>query len=197
MRYLNSRKLSVLLSLSIVVVLVAGYAGIGKEKPEAGSEDEVIRVEVSYGFNVKDEEKLVGFAENVFRGRVIEQVGSEKMADSASGDSGLPQTQFAVQPLENIKGELTGRVTVNQQGGSIKQNGKSKKVLIEGDPLLEPGKEYMFVTRYEEDKDWYTIAAQPFGDVKVEDKEKRKELKEKLKQAKKKQKDPSKELPKK
>ena len=61
----------------------------------------------------------------------------------------MPQTQFSVEPLENIKGDLTEPITVNQQGGTLKQDGKSKKVLIEGDPLLKPGKEYMFVTRYE------------------------------------------------
>ncbi len=192
MNYLSSKRLSVLLLLGIAAVLVAGYVGVGKTPVSSGSD--TIRMEVAYGFDVKDEEKLVGFAENVFTGRVTGQVGSEDMPDPDSGDSGIPQTQFSVEPLENIKGELKGTVTVNQQGGSIKQDGKEKKVLIEGDPLLEPGKEYLFVTRYEEDKDWYTIAAQPFGDVKVEDKEKRKKAKEKFEQAKKEQKDPSKEF---
>lgn len=192
--HLNSRRLSILLSLAIAAVLVAGYAGTGTtpgEDPESPGSD-TVRVDVAYGFEVKDEEKLVGFAENVFTGRVIERVGSEEM--SVPSDSGIPQTQFTVRPLENIKGELTGPVTVNQQGGSMKQNGEKKKVLIEGDPLLEPGEEYLFVTRYEESKNWHTIAAQPFGDVKIKDKDQRKKLKEKFKQARKEQKDPAKEF---
>lgn len=194
-KYLNSGRLSVLLAFAIAAVLVAGYVGLGKPSetgPAEGPDTEVIHMEVSYGFDVKDEEKLVGFAENVFTGRVIEQVGSEEMEDPGSGaeDSGIPQTQFAVQPLENIKGDLTGTVTVNQQGGNLKQNGDEKKVLIEGDPLLEPGEEYLFVTRYEDNEGWHTIAAQPFGKVRVEDKGERKEVKEEFQQAKKKQKDP-------
>lgn len=196
MNHLNSRRLSVLLLLGIVAVLVAGYAGIGDEEAAEDTDTDVIHMEVSYGFEAEDKQKLMGFAENVFTGKVIEQVGTEAMTDPepASEDPGIPQTQFAVQPLDNIKGDLTEPVTVNQQGGNIKQNGDKKKVLIEGDPLLEPGEEYLFVTRYEEDEDWHTIAAQPFGDIKVEDKEKREEVKEKFKQAKKKQKDPSKEF---
>lgn len=196
MNHLNSRRLSVLLLLGIVAVLVAGYAGIGDEEAAEDTDTDVIHMEVSYGFEAEDKQKLMGFAENVFTGKVIEQVGTEAMTDPepASEDPGIPQTQFAVQPLDNIKGDLTEPVTVNQQGGNIKQKGDKKKVLIEGDPLLEPGEEYLFVTRYEEDEDWHTIAAQPFGDIKVEDKEKREEVKEKFKQAKKKQKDPSKEF---
>ncbi|MGB3681512.1 MAG: hypothetical protein WA990_03395 [Rubrobacteraceae bacterium] len=197
MNYLNSKRLFVFLSLAVAALVIAGYAGVGKQEPEAESaetQDRPIRIEVSYGFDVKDEEKLVGFSENVFTGRVIEQVGNEEMADPGSEDSGIPQTQFSVEPLEDIKGETKDTVTVNQQGGSIKQDGDKKKVLIEGDPLLEPGKKYMFVTRYEENKDWYTIAAQPFGDVKVEDKEKLRKTKEKFEKAKKDQEDPSKEF---
>lgn len=196
MRHLNSKRLTVLLALSIATVLTAGYFEIEKGIPEPQS-SETVRVEVSYGFDAKDKEKLVGFAENVFTGRVVEQVGSEEMPDPEVEGPGIPQTQYSVEPLENIKGDLKDEITVNQQGGSIKQNGKSKKVLIEGDPLLEPGKRYMFVTRYEEDKDWYTIAAQPYGDIKVEDKEKRKKTKEEFDKAKKNQKDPSKEFSKK
>lgn len=187
------------LLLGIFAVMIAGYFGVDKTtgKSSENRDGDTVRMEVSYGFEVKDEEKLVGFAENVFTGRVIEQVGSEEMPDPKAEGPGIPQTQYAVEPLENVKGDLTEPVTVNQQGGTLKQNGKSKKVLIEGDPLLEPGKEYMFVTRYEKNKDWYTIAAQPFGDVKIEDKEKRKQTKEEFEKAKKNQKDPSKEFSKK
>ncbi len=195
MKYLNSGKLSVLLALAIAAILIAGYVGVGKPSETGSAEGpatEVIHMEVSYGFEASEKEKLVGFAENVFTGRVIEQVGSEEMADpdSAAEGPGIPQTQFAVETLENIKGDLTGTVTVNQQGGDLKLNGNKKKVLIEGDPLLEPGGEYLFVTRYEDNEGWHTIAAQPFGKIKVEDRGKRKEVKEEFQQAKKKQKDP-------
>ena len=67
MSYLNSRRLSILLLLGIAAVLIASYTGIGKESESSGSN--TVRVEVSYGFEAKDEEKLVGFAENVFTGR--------------------------------------------------------------------------------------------------------------------------------
>lgn len=178
-------------------MLVAGYYGIGKDSTDESSES-VLRIDVAYGFEAEEEDKLVGFAENVFKGRVIEQVGSEDMPDPSSvpGDSAIPQTQFSVEPLDNIKGKLNDTVTVNQQGGYIEQDGEEKKALIEGDPLLEPGKEYLFVTRYEKDNDWHTIAAQPYGDIKVEKKVKYKKVKEKFEKAKKNQKDPSKKFPK-
>jgi hypothetical protein len=75
----------------------------------------------------------------VFVGKVIAQTGT-------TTDPYL-RTQFSVEVLENIKGNLAGTVTVNQKGGYEHFEGKDYLILIEGDKLLEPDESYLFVTR--------------------------------------------------
>ncbi len=93
----------------------------------------------------------------------------------------LPQTQFSVAVLKNIKGDLDGTVTVNQTGGYDKA--EDRKVRVEGDPLLEPNQERLFATSYDQEEGWYTIVAQPFGDVRLESEQQRTDLVEKFEQA--------------
>ena len=83
--------------------------------------------------------------------------------------------------LNSIKGDLDGRVTVSQTGGYDKFEGRG--VRVEGDSLLEPGQQRLFVTSYDGQEDWYTIVAQPFGDVRIADEEQRADLVEKFEQA--------------
>ncbi len=93
----------------------------------------------------------------------------------------MPRTQFSVVVLENIKGDFGGKVTVSQTGGYDKSVGRG--VRIEGDPLLKPGQELLFVTNYNREEGWYTIAAQPFGTVPIEDERQRTDLVERFEQA--------------
>ena len=88
---------------------------------------------------------------------------------------------------ESIKGKLAGTVTVNQDGGRAEDGHEDHEhlELVEGDPLLVPGQEYLFVTRHDPQKGWHTVAAQPFGDIKVKSETDKKALKEKFQKAKK------------
>ncbi len=93
----------------------------------------------------------------------------------------MPRTQFSVVVLENIKGDLGGEVTVSQTGGYDKSVGR--EVRIEGDPILKPGQELLFATSYNPEEGWYTIAAQPFGTVPIEDERRRTDLVERFEKA--------------
>lgn len=125
----------------------------------------------SNAFDTSNPRKLVGFSDNVFVGKVIEQIGSESL-------NGFPETQFKVEVLDNIKGVLNGTVKVNQQGGH-KWN---KIVLFEGDKLLEVGQTYLFITRYLESQNWHTLVP-VHGDLPINNELEKKELIEKYTKA--------------
>lgn len=63
-----------------------------------------------YPADFRDDRILMGASHNVFVGKVISQVGNipERI---------LPDTQFSVDVIFNVKGNLRGRVTVDQNGG--------------------------------------------------------------------------------
>jgi hypothetical protein len=152
--------------ISLALVLIGAgfvmYASLVEEP--SGSGPDVINVEADYAFEPSDKRQLVGFATNVFVGRVVEKVGAEGAPLSGPGDEVVPRPQFSVEVLKNIKGDLSGQVTVS-------------------DPLLKPGQEYLFVTSYVREEGWYAIVAQPFGDVRIEDSQQRADLVEKFEQA--------------
>jgi hypothetical protein len=125
---------------------------------------QVVNARALYTFDVQDKRKLVGFASHVFVGRVGKEVGTEGLPTSKPGYS-APQTQFAVEVLDTIKGRLAGTVTVNQRGGYR----DGVLVLMEHDPLLVPGQTYLFVTRLNPDKGWYTISAPGLADIPLTD----------------------------
>ncbi len=124
---------------------------------------------------------MVGFATNVFVGRVVGEAGSEGAPLSGPGEKAVPRTQFSVEVLKNVKGDLDGTVTVSQIGGYDGEEGR--EVRVEGDSLSKPGKRYLFVTSYNREEGWYAVVAQPFGDVLVEDEARRREVEERFEQA--------------
>ncbi len=99
--------------------------------------------------DLSDDRKLVGFSQNVFIGKVIEKLGQTE-------ERGWPETQFRVDVLDILKGTVSGGITVNQQGGVRTSDGSAYR--REGDPnLLEPGKTYMFATRFLREENWHTL----------------------------------------
>jgi len=169
-----------LLALAAVIVGFVVYAVLASEASDPAATG-VINLEVNYAFEPTDEEQLVGFATNVFVGRVVEKVGAEGAPLSGPGGEVVPRTQFSVAVLKNIKGDLGGEVTVSQTGGY--DSAEDRKVRVEGDPMLEPGQQRLFVTSYDEREGWYAIAAQPYGDVRIEDERQRTNLVEKFERA--------------
>jgi hypothetical protein len=114
-----------------------------------------------YAADFSKDDILMGASHNVFIGRVIKETGNKTRGTS-------PETQFKVEIISNIKGELKGTVTVNQFGGykngtfvtveddTPMPNGKSA-----GTYMLEPGATYLLATRYNEQEDWYTLNSFP------------------------------------
>ena len=125
-------------------------------------------------FDVSDERLLVGFADNVFVGRVVEEVGSEVRASGVNSPF-MPRTRFSVKVVENVKGNLGGTVTVVQDGAYLPERGCV--VLVNYDPLLGPGRTYMFLTGGDGGRDGsQQIVAPGYGDVPVDDRTDRRAL---------------------
>jgi hypothetical protein len=179
MTFLDGTIARLLLALGVVGLGFVIYAVF--VKGPTGTDGDVVNVEVDYAIEPTDERQLVGTATNVFVGRVIGKAGAEGAPLSGPGDRVVPRTQFSVVVLENIKGDLGGEVTVSQTGGYDKSVGH--EVRIEGDPILKPGQELLFATSYNPEEGWYTIAAQPFGTVPIEDQQQRTDLVERFEQA--------------
>jgi hypothetical protein len=140
---------------------------------------------VEDGFSASDDTDLVGFSDNVFVGRVAKRVGTTGTKPARP----MGSTQFSVEVLENVKGRLGGVVTVSQEGAYDPERGCT--MLMEDDPLLEPGQEVMFFTRRDEERGWHQIVSAGYGDVRIEDKQHREELVRRFKRAEKIQTDPS------
>ncbi|QVK20116.1 hypothetical protein KHQ82_07225 [Mycoplasmatota bacterium] len=79
---------------------------------------------------------MVGFYENVFTGLVLEELGNDP-------DAHIPVTDYRVQVIDNIKGEVSGEVTLKNRGGYDDRN---NLFLFEGDFLPEVGSIYLFTT---------------------------------------------------
>lgn len=190
MSVINSKRVLVLLTICLLVVATVyvvaakengsgaaedGAAATTNEEAAADTEEEaenttaeettqVNEAHAMLTFDPSDERKLMGESTDVFFGRIIEQVGSEGAQTSAPGFE-KPQTQFAVEVGETIKGDATGTVTVNQAAGYEDDGHADHKhlTLVEGDELLEPGQEYLLYTIYSEREGWYnlTVPAAP------------------------------------
>lgn len=132
--------------------------GIDKARGMIGEQramSPVVRgIEVQYPADFSNDAYLVGASHNVFVARVLAQTGEERR--------GLgPETQYRVEVLLNIKGDLRGEVTLNQVGGL---EGNVLYMAGEGsssDYLLKPGFVYVFATRYNADRNWHTLNTYP------------------------------------
>ena len=109
--------------------------------------------------DLSDDRKLAGFVQNIFIGRVLEELGQTEVR-------GWPETQFKVRVLDVIKGSVEGEIIVNQQGGVRESDGSIYR--REGDlELLQPGRAYLFATRTFPEKEWHTVMP-GYGDIKIE-----------------------------
>ena len=128
-------------------------------------------ISADFVIDTSDPRQVVGFSDNVFLGKVIKQVGTKSL-------SVYPETQFEVEVMDNIKGELKGTVKVNQAGGFE----GDELFLMEDDKQLIEGNTYLFATRYLKEENWYTVIPVG-GDIPVNSDEEKKELIEKYKKA--------------
>lgn len=123
-------------------------------------------IEVQYAADFSDDKIFMGASHHVFVGKVIKEAGTK--------DAGMdPETQFEVEVIHNIKGNLQGNVIVEQAGGYI--NGvlylvhggdvvlpqESANRVPNADSLFVPGSTYLFATRYNKEEDWHTSLSHP------------------------------------
>ena len=131
----------------------------------SASEDQLVSTQTVsvlhaiYPADFSDDRVLMGAVHNAFVGKALEEVGTKERGMG-------PETQFEVEVIDNIKGDLNGTVTVNQQGGYK----DGVLYVMEGDvftagsdeeSLLQVGSTYLFATRYSEENDWYTVMSYP------------------------------------
>ncbi len=112
-----------------------------------------------YAADFKNDQILVGASHNIFVAKVIRQVSNVSRV--------MPKTQFLVEVIYNVKGNLHGAITVDQAGGYrdgvlyVSSRDAGDLLAPASSPnagyLLEPGMTYILATRYSERDDWYTI----------------------------------------
>ncbi|MFJ5718299.1 hypothetical protein [Neobacillus sp. NPDC093127] len=167
----TKRKWSFIIGPAIAALLALGFF-VPKFITNTPPENPIIStIETSSVIDIGNPREVVGFSDNVFFGKVIKQVGTKSLG-------GPPETQFEIEVLDNIKGELNGRIKVNQQGGF---EGKYL-FLIDDDKLLLEDQTYLFATKYESNENWHTLVPVG-GDIPVNSDEDRKELIEQYKKA--------------
>lgn len=151
-----------LLSVLLMVIVVAGagvFMTIQSQMQPGFSYTEAL-----YATDVSDPRQLVGITENVFIGRVVS-------FNETHYPDGIPESLFTVEVLENIKGELKGEVTVNQQGGTwpATDDGTAGDLhLVNEDALLVPGQTYLFATLPDAEGRWHTLVP-VYGDIAIKD----------------------------
>jgi hypothetical protein len=134
---------------------------VGKVRTFPGGSSVVVRSSPIYAIPLTDDRVLIGASHNVVVGRVLSQIGTRKQG--IGGGRTFPISQFSVQVLLNIKGKLSGTVTLEQGGGY--QDG-ALMVTEDGDTfgpstgpgegyLMQPGSTYLLSTRYESDGVYY------------------------------------------
>lgn len=113
------------------------------------------QIHVQYAADFSDDRILMGASHNVFVGKVIKHVGDKQPIE-------IPETQFAVEVIYNIKGNLSGTVVVDQYGGY--DNG-ILYYIEDAAPLLKPGAAYLLATMYNRynEEDWYILNSHPNG----------------------------------
>lgn len=143
-------------SLAVLIALVA----IGFLAFNFKNETKVKHIDQQYAADFSDDRVLVGASHDIFIGKIIRQTGAKERGIG-------PETQYMVQVIENIKGDLRGVVTVDQQGGY-----KDGVLYVVDDDtgstskgadsyLLQPGSTYLLATRYNKSEDWYTLNSYP------------------------------------
>ena len=166
-------------ALALLWAALLAHAFAGDEDADAARKDgqPVVQQEILYTYDFFDERRVAGYSRDVFAGCVVGVAGREPLKTSIPNDDEAPQTQYAVEVTQVLKGSLSPgeRLIVNQLGGRDEESGKS--IVVEGvrgdahatDALLKPGGEYLLATVPGPEVGWHTITAQPMGNVPLDE----------------------------
>lgn len=132
-------------------------------RKDCGPDARVYSVTTDPSFNAADEVALIRRSYNAFVGRVVDKVRDVPPFEL---ETDLPSTEFAIEVQENVKGSLSGTVTVSQGGGCDLLYGGV--TLINNNPLLEPGQEALFTTTEDAPGGPHSLTSHRFSKVIVE-----------------------------
>jgi hypothetical protein len=151
------------------IVLSANETGIATPTPkplsikerialarEGKGEPVIMPMHSEYSADYSDLRYLMGYAHNVFVGKVIEKVGSANAGRQ-------PATQFSVSIISNIKGNLSGNVIVTQDGRvgdgiiTVSDSGILHPGGEYGGYFLQPGSTYIFPVRGPNENGWHQL----------------------------------------
>lgn len=112
-----------------------------------------------YVADFSNDQELINWSDNIFVGRVLERVGYKNDV--------IPTTQFTVEVIENIKGDIQGKVTITKSGGY--KNGIY--YVVDGDVIhqgveninnvFQSNSTYLFVVRGPDASGWYHVTSFP------------------------------------
>jgi hypothetical protein len=149
------------LCLSVVAFYIPQKNHAPTTSPLTENVTPMVKMDPMYSIPLGDDRVLMGASHNVFVAKVISQIGTK--SESVGGGRTFPVTQFSVELIYNIKGNLGGTITVEQIGGY--QNG-ALMVSDGGDVfgpankpgdgyLMQPGMTYLLSTRRVNDSTYY------------------------------------------
>ena len=149
------------------------------DRKGCGTDAPVNSVTVDASFDAANETLLVSVSDNAFVGRVVRKVRDVPPSEL---ENDLPVTEFAIEVEKNIKGSLSGVVTVSQGGGCDLVYG-SGITLINNTPLLRPGQRALFTTT-EDSSGSHSLVIDRFSSVRLETKTEETRVVAKFQQAK-------------
>lgn len=132
---------------STVAAAMAGCGATAIPEPKPGK---AVHVDSDLAVDPRDHEAVAGWADAIFVGTV------EKYLQTQGRDPEMPETQFRVSVVDELKGDLPTKVVVNQFGGT--KTGSNDIIIVNNSPILDANKTYLFIARYYAEKKWLTIA---------------------------------------
>jgi hypothetical protein len=109
---------------------------------------------------------LVTSSQEVFTARVARLSGEREQVLNPARGSSVPISIYELEITESfVGGRAAGSVaTFEQAGGAVEQGGEDVWMMLEGDPPVEVGKEYLFFASLKENG---TLSAPPYGRLEV------------------------------
>lgn len=170
------KKISCYICFGLVcIMLIFGFQATRKSK-SVSADDSVIpisRIQGSFVINVDDQRELAAFADYVFVGEVLKNEGYEYRHPVAMEDGngneimrGSPYTNYTVQVLENIKGNLImdKGIPIVKEGG-LSEDGSCYEMFEDDELPVEKGI-YIFYAYAQ--KDGSLLLSGPNSNIKID-----------------------------
>lgn len=157
--------LILLTGLLLIIAIFSDRSGGNREPLWSARCSEIayfppIELSPSYAADFSNDRFLMGASHNVFVGKVLRQTGTKERGIG-------PETQFEVEVVTLIKGDVEGIVMVNQQGGVkddflyIMEGGDAVIPRDDENYFLQSGSTYLLATRYNDQEKWHTLISHP------------------------------------